>query len=144
MSRQAAADYFGVTVREAAIKQWKALNAADLNPRRYMEDDHFFMAKEFMHAKVWRMIQAMETVFPHITRRMDSFARYYWMQDFRSKFLDYLFLRLNNVVWPLIRDAHSLTKMHGMVNDYMNELATARDGDMFQDEGPGLWAETSE
>lgn len=142
MSRQAAADYYGVTVRDAAIKQWKALNAAALNPKRYMEDEHFFIAREFMHAKIWRMINAMETVFPHITRKMDSFARYYWMEDFRSKFLDYIFLRLNNVVWPLIRSAHSLSEMHLMVNDYMNDLTTARDGDMFF-EG-GLWAETSE
>lgn len=132
MSRQTAADYFGVTVQEASVRQWKALNMAGVNPRNAMDADHFIMAYDAMYMRVARMLDVMMDVYPDMERRLLAFVEYYELPStWQTLVVNYVFKMLNNLVWPLIRAEDGLTQLKIWSEKWMEKIASQRDGWMF-------------
>jgi len=132
MSRQAAADYYGITVKDASIKQWKELNRHGINPKKVMEDDHYVMAYDYMFWRVARMVDAMMDVFPDMERRLFAFVNYYEMPEtWQEMVVRFIFKQDDNLVWPLIRADDGLTQIKHRAEAWMEEIATRRDGWMF-------------
>lgn len=133
MSRQAGADYYGITLRDAAIRSWTELNKHNLNPRVYLDNEHFELAYDHFYWKMARQLDAMLDVFPDMDRITDSFARYYQLNngDWQKMVVKYIFKRLGNRVYTLLRSSNSLTVLKTYTQAWMNEFATQRDGWMF-------------
>lgn len=132
MSRQAAADYYGISVRDASIRQWKELNRVGINPKTVMEDEHFQMAYDYMWMRIARMVDAMMDVFPDMERRLLAFADYYNLPDSWQEMLcRFCFQVDDNLVWPLIRADDGLTQLKYRAEAWMEKIASTRDGWMF-------------
>lgn len=132
MSRQAAADYYGISVRDASIRQWKELNRVGINPKTVMEDEHFQMAYDYMWTRIARMVDAMMDVFPDMERRLLAFADYYNLPDSWQEMLcRFCFQVDDNLVWPLIRADDGLTQLKYRAEAWMEKIASTRDGWMF-------------
>jgi len=132
MSRQAAADYYGITVTDASIRQWKELNRVGINPKTVMEDDHFAMAYDHMYWRVARMVDAMMDVFPDMERRLLAFVGHYNLpQEWQAILVRFIFKMDDNLVWQLIRADDGLTQVKIRAEAWMDHIATLRDGWMF-------------
>jgi len=130
--RQAGADYYGITVQEASIRQWKELNKAGINPKTVMDADHYAMAYDHMFARISRMVDAMMDVFPDMERRLLAFAKYYQLpEDWQLMIVRFIFKMNDNLVWQMIRSDRGLTDAKINAEVWMEELASRRDGWMF-------------
>jgi len=133
MSRQAGADYHGITVFDASVKQWKELNRLGINPKGVMDDDHYEMAHGHMYWRIARMVDAMMDVFPDMERRLLAFADYYNLPNtWQELVVKFIFKMNDNLVWQMIRDEHGLTHVKINAEAWMEEYASRRDGWMFQ------------
>lgn len=132
MSRQAGADYFGVTRFQAAIHSWKELNKAGINPKTVIDDEEAFnFAHEYFYWRVARMVDAMMDVFPEMERRILAFANYYSLANYQELIVKFIFKVDDNLVWNLIRAEDGLTQIKWRAEAWMDEYASRRDAWMF-------------
>jgi len=118
--RQAGADYYGTTRREASIMQWKGLNQVGTDPALVMDQEDFEMGRYYMEGRLWRMINAMETVYPSAEKKFRKWIEEMGEANIRGDFLEFLFDKLHNRVWPLIRSEKGLTEMLYLLNEFLN------------------------
>jgi len=132
MSRQAGADYYGVTRFQAAINSWKELNKVGVNPKNVIDDEEAYnFAYEHFYWRVARMVDAMMDVFPDMERRLLAFANYYNLVNYQELIVKFIFKVDDNLVWQLIRADDGLTQIKWRAEAWMEDYATKRDGAMF-------------
>jgi len=130
--RQAAADFYGIGVFDASVRQWKELNRVGINPKTIMDKEHFDMAYDHMFWRIAGMVDAMMDVFPDMERRLLAFAEYYDLPGtWQELLVKFIFKQDQNIVWPLVRADDGLTQLKHRAEVWMNEFASRRDGWMF-------------
>lgn len=127
-------DRFGVNKFQEAIRIWKELNKAGINPEIAMDDKEMYdHAYDHMYWRVARMVDAMMDVFPDMERRLLAFADYYNLPGtWQELLVKFIFKMDDNLVWLLIRANDGLTQIKYRAEAWMEEYATRRDGWMFQ------------
>jgi len=97
-----------------------------------MEAEHYAMAYDHMFARISRMVDAMMDVFPDMERRLLAFAKYYQLpEDWQLMIVRFIFKMNDNLVWQMIRSDRGLTDAKINAEAWMEELASRRDGWMF-------------